>query len=306
MLVATPDNALLVLIPQTGGEWTLKRLYGWEASHPQEQTLTIKGNPHSNKDMSVTTDMVQDPHGAYLLVRIDSRLGAIDSPNRIREAVVYVIDLHSFTIILRRITTNPLLASSQWHFSKEGLLVSKGIVTRLSAKTPSLNTVTDAYDAAVLTLPDLSSTTSCHYSQITELHEGHWTKPIVKNVDDGCAALLRSAAVSSLEDLPGHDEETPIDLSMLGAPDRSILNVNREKTLAVVECRTGHSYADGEIFMTKSRWIAVMSILDGRLVFYLPLPHNWNPIPGVIAFANGKNYLIIVRDGVKIETYPLK
>ena len=308
MLVAAPDNALLFLIPQTGGEWVLKRLSGWETSHPQEQTLIIKGNPQSNKNMSVTTDMLLDPHGAYLLVRIDSRLGAIDSPNRIREAVVNVIDLHSFTIISRRITTDPLLASSQWHFSQNGRLISKGVATRFSVKTRSLNTVTDAYDVAEFSLPDLTPTTSCHYSHVIEIHAvgSGWTKPTVENVGDGCAALLRSAAVSSLEDLPGHDEETTINLSKLAAPGRRILNVNREKTLAVIECRTGHSYMDGEIFRTRTRWITVLSIQDGRQVFYLPLPHNWKPIPGIIAFANGQNYLIILRDGVKIETYPLK
>jgi hypothetical protein len=308
MLVATPDNALLILIPQTGGEWVLKRLSGWETRHPQEQTLIIKGNPHSNKDMSVTTDLVLDPHGAYLLVRIDSRLGATDSPNRIREAVINVIDLHSFTIISRRITADPLLACSQWHLSKNGRLISKSVATRLSAKTPSLNIVTDAYDSAELSLPDLTPTMTCHYSQVSEIsaNGSGWTKPTAKNVGDGCAALLRSAAVSSLEDLPGHDEETPINLSKIAAPDRLILNVNREKTLAVVECRTGHSFMDGEIFATRSRWITVLSIPDGRQVFYLPLPHNWKPILGIIASANGQNYLIILRDGVKIETYPLK
>ena len=152
MLVATPDNALLVLIPQTEGEWALKRLSGWDTNHPQEQTLTIKGNSSSNKDVSVATDMLLDPHGAYLLLRIDSRLGAIDSPNRIREAVVNVIDLHSFTIISRRVTTDPLFASSQWQFSRDDQLISKGIAKRLSAKTASVNTVTDAYDAAALKL----------------------------------------------------------------------------------------------------------------------------------------------------------
>jgi hypothetical protein len=308
MLVATPDNALLVLIPQTEGEWALKRLSEWDTSHPQEQTLTIKGNPHSNKDVSVATDMILDPHGAYLLLRIDSRLGAIDSPNRIREAVVNVIDLHSFTIISRRITTDPLLASSQWRFSKDDQLISKGIATRSSAKTPSVNTVTDAYDAAALTLPDLAPTTSCHYDQVIELRadSSGWTKPTVKNVGDGCAALLRSAAVSSLEDLPGHDEEMPKDLSKLAAPDCLIQSVNREKTLAVLECRTGHSYMDGEIVTTRSRGITVLSIQDGKPVFSLPLPHNWKPIPGVVAFANGKNNLILLRDGVKLKTYPLK
>jgi hypothetical protein len=308
MLVATPDSALLVLIPQTEGEWALKRLSGWDTNHPQEQTLTIKGNSSSNKDVSVATDMLLDPRGAYLLLRIDSRLGAIDSPNRIREAVVNVIDLHSFTIISRRVTTDPLFASSQWQFSRDDQLISKGIAKRLSTKTASLNIVTDAYNAAALTLPDLAPTTSCHFDQVIELHadSSGWTKPAVKNAGDGCAALLKSAGVSSLEDLPGHDEEIPKDLSKILPPDCLIQNVNREKTLAVLECRTGHSYMDGEIVTTRSRGITVLSIPDGKAVFSLPLPHNWKPIPGLVAIANGQNNLILLRDGVRLEVYPLK
>jgi len=308
MLVVTPDNALLVLIPQTEGEWALKRLSDWDTSHPQEQTLTIKGNPRSNTDVWVTTDMLVDPHGAYLVLRIDSRLEAVDSANRIREAVVNVIDLHSFTIISRRVTTDPLFASSQWQFSKDDQLISKGISKRISAKTASANTVTDAYNAAALALPDLAPTKSCHFDQFIELRAGSsgWTKPTVRNAGDGCAALLRSAGVSSLEDLPGDDEEIPKGLSKIVPSDCNIQNVNREKTLAVLECRTGHSYMDGEIVTTTSRGITVLSIRDGKAVFSLPLPHNWKPIPGIVANANGQNDLILLRDGVELEVYPLK
>jgi hypothetical protein len=308
MLVATQDNALLVLIPQTEEEWALKRLSGWDTSHPQEQTLTIKGSPHSSRDLSVTTDMVLNPSGAYLLLRIDSRLGSIDSPNRIREAVVYVIELHSFTILSRRVTTDPLFASSEWRFSKDDQLVSKGIATRNSAKTAFGNSVTDSYNAAALTMPDLALATSCHYDQVIELRadSSGWTKPTVRNVSDGCTPLLASAGVSSLEDLPGHDEEIFKDFSKLAASGCHIQSVNREKALVVLECRTGHSYMDGEISTTKSREIAVVTIPDGKSVFSLPLPHNWKAIPGVVTVANGQNNLVLLRDGIQLETYPLK
>lgn len=308
ILMGTPDNALLILIPQTEGEWVLKRLSGWETTHPQEQTLTIKGDPSSSTGVSVDNEMLLDHRGAYLLLRIDSRLGAIDSGNRIREAVVIVVDLRSFAIISRRITSDPLFASSQWRFSRDGQLISKGIAKRLSTKTESTTTVTDSYNAAALTLPDLVPTISCLYDQVIELRadSSGWTKPIVKNASDGCAALLRSAGVSSLENLPGGDLDKPKDLSKLVASDCLIQSTNHAETLAVLECRTGHSYMDGEIVTTRSRVITVISIPDGKRVFSLPLPHNWKPIPGLVAYANGQNYLILLRDGVKLEFYPLK
>jgi hypothetical protein len=309
-VVATTDHALLVFIPQTKEKWVLKRLYGWDTSHPQEQTLTIEGSPRSEKNVSVTTNMILDPSGPFLLLRINSSWGGggWDSDKPIlAEAVIYVIDLRTFTIMSRRVTSDSLLANSHWRFSKDNQLISKGTPTQVSTKTSSVRTSIDTYDVAVLMLPGLVPAISCQYDEVSEfrLKGPNEFAPTAKHVSDGCAALLRTVGLSSPEDLLGLDEMVPKDM-----PKEQngcyVKSVNSEKTLAVEECKNEVDFADGDFAIINRRWMNVRSIPDGKTVFSVHLPRNWQLIPGLVVFANGQNYLVILQDGIKLATYPLR
>jgi len=171
----------------------------------------------------------------------------------------------------------------------------------VSTDSRSTHTTTDTYEAAALTLPDLKPNTSCHYNAVLELHDGDsgWTTQIGKEASLDCTALLKAAGVSSVSDLPGYDR-IPDGIAKLAGPNCEIRDLSSDKKRALFECRTGHSHMDGEIYITTSRTSTVLSTPEGKPVFSLSLPHNSHPIPGILTTNNGDEYLLLLRDGIKL------
>jgi len=278
VLAMTTENGLLVLIPQADGKWVLKHLAGWSTQAPTERTLDIVGVPNEGLDVSIGTDLTRSPNGNYIIVRINYRHGAIGPDDRNRKTIVTVVDLHTFTILSRQVTTDPLLADSEWRFNERGELITRGLAKRLLK--PS---VADWFvNAAVLSLPNLVPTNRCQYDAISKFHPERrdWTRPVDKEISDECAALLKAAHVASLEDLLGHSPNTD-DVIKFQSPECQIKDVNQEIKLALLECRTGHSYADGEIFFTSSHLMRVLSLPTGKETLSLQLPHNFHEMPGL-------------------------
>ena len=77
LLALTPENALLVLIPQADGKWVLKRLTGWDTRTPHEETLEIGSESNQDQGAWVQADLTVNPNASYLIVRIIARHGAI-------------------------------------------------------------------------------------------------------------------------------------------------------------------------------------------------------------------------------------
>ena len=302
----TPDKALLVLIPQAEGKWVLKRLINWDSGTPKEQTINIIGEPSHGKDAWLRADLAVDPGGKYAIVRINSSHGAIGPGERNREAVVLVVELRVFGILSRRVTTEPLLADSQWHFNKDGVLITKGIAKRVSVGSKSLHTVTDSYEAAALTLPDLESSASCHYNEVIELREARngWTKPTTTEVSEGCTALLEVAGVPSVEDLPGLDGSLERIAKVLNLGSGCmIVDVSDRDQLALSYCAPTRPTWWDSVKMT-SRSCEVLSLPHGKAVVSIRLPIK-QPIATILGSVAERNYLLLLRDGIKLEVYRL-
>ncbi len=298
VLAITAENGLLVLIPQADGKWVLKHLAGWSTQAPTERTLDIVGVPNEGSDVSIGTDLTVSPNGNYVITRINYSHGAIGPNDRNRKTVVTVVDLHMFTIVSRQVTTDPLLADSEWRFDERGDLLTRGLIK------PSL--AGWVVGAAVLSLPSLNPTTRCQYEAVSEFHLGRrdWTRPVDKEISDECAALLKAAHVASLEDLLGNSPYTD-DVIKFQSRGCQIKDVNQEIKIASLECRMGRSYADGEIFFTSSHVLRILSLPTGRETLSLQLPHNFHEMPGLLRAVSGQNYLILLRDGIYVEVYRL-
>jgi hypothetical protein len=168
VFLLAPDNSLVVLIPQEDGEWVLKRLTDWNTPAPREQTLAITGQKVGEKPVSVTTDIRVNPNAASLIVRLTYRRAvfASNSPP-VPEAVIVLVDLRRFTIISKRITSDALLATSQWHFAGNSLILAKLFLSASPAHLPDHPSATSTYEAATLGFPDLNTNDSCHYNETT-------------------------------------------------------------------------------------------------------------------------------------------
>jgi hypothetical protein len=303
-LYLLPDQALLVLVPQLDGKWVLKRLSAWETSNPKEETIALTGQ-HPQKGAVGSVDLKVDPAGVYAIVRFKSSTGST-YPMGQRSALVVLVDVRSFTIVSQRTTTDPLFAESSWSFTKEGLLIARAQTERLTVP-PGLKglkeykeyqSITDTYHAAAFTLPDWKTSMTCQYERLLDQSPWHLSK-----VGDGCAALVEVAHVATAENLPGGDFPSDRYANLL--KPCQLTGESPSANFALYSCRTGNDYLDAMIQTTKTRNLKVLSIPDGKTVLTVPLPHNMTPIPALLANARRHTWLLILSDGIKLETYQL-
>jgi hypothetical protein len=300
------NQALLVLIPQSNDKWTLKRISGWDAGTPREETLSFTGDP-LQEGASAWDNIKVDPSSNYAVIRLQSFLGGSLSGVGERSAVVVLVDLRSFTIVSKQTTTDPLLAASNWSFAKNGLLIARAMTDRVRVPPHpkpewSYDSLTDTYENGAFTLPDWKLSMNCRYEYIADGKDAG--KHHLGKVDDSCAALVELAGVPSVENLPDGPPK-PIPHAALAGPTCQTASDNVTAGFALYGCRTGHDYMDGEISTTSSRDLTVLTVSDSKVVLRVPLPHNFNPYPAVLANANGHAWLLLLRDGIKLEIYRL-
>jgi hypothetical protein len=60
---------------------------------------------------------------------------------------------------------------------------------------------------------------------------------------------------------------------------------------------------DDFFITTNSRDLRVLNVPDGKLALKVPLPHNLTPYPSVLANAGGQTWLLVLRDGTRLEAY---
>lgn len=303
-LTVAPDDALIVLIPQSDRSWILKRLTNWNSANPQEQTLTLTGGSKSGGDSWVEADLAVNPSGSYLIVRITTRQGPVGPSGRDWESRIVLVDLRSFGIASSFLSTDPLIAGSQWQFNPRGLLITKGLAKRLQVKSPTLTTVTDSYGAAALSLPDMRATVSCVYDEILELRDGDtgWVTKIAGQAKNDCAAVLDAANVSSVDSLPGSNEALDRVAKLLKS-SCTITAISKDERFALYSCATGHPTA-WDTVKTDSRSSLVLSEPDGKTVAAIPLPFK-QAVIAALSETGDQNYLLLLRDGITLETYRL-
>ena len=304
-----PDQALLVLIPQQDGKCFIKRLTAWDTGSPKEESLVFTANP-PQEGASGYEDLKVDPASTFAVIRIKSFTGNIFTVAENRSAVVVLVDLRRFTIVSQLTTSDPLLAESDWSFAKNGMLIAD-VMTGRSMTPPhpkhawSFETITDTYQAAALGLPDWKRSMPCEYELFLDNRAGSSRRDrYLSKVGDGCAALVELAHVPTAENLPD-GPPGPIPYTQLAGPTCELGGESPSANFALYGCRTGHDYYDGMIHTTNTRNLTVLAIPDGKHVLTIPLPHNTTPYPSLLADAGNHTWLLVLRDGIKLETYRL-
>jgi hypothetical protein len=304
VLTVTPLGALLVLIPQPERKWVLKQLTGWSTPTPKEQTLAIAGGAVGDEDVWITGELTVTSD-SNALIRIEASRRSSDPDTRDVEASIISIDLHTFKILYRRDTTDPLIAGAQWHLAKDGLLISISRPKRSRVKTKKVFTVNDSYEAAALSLPDLRASASCQYTEMLELVEGNnqWTKERGKVAPVDCANVLGAAGVESIDELPGRDAFPRVVDAPTFPPNCGATNVSSDGHLVLYQYSCGHP-TNWDTYETISRSVVVLSPANGATVFSMPLKIN-QPIASRLATTDNQHYLVLLRQGIHLEGYRL-
>lgn len=302
VLATTAAGALLILIPQPERKWVLKELEGWSTQTPQEQSLAVSSDAPRDGDVWITGDLIVTRDGRYALVRITSRRRSSGATPFEVQATVTLVDLHGFSLVYRRTTTEPLIAGAQWSLTKDNLLISNALTKRSRINKQITSPVTDNYEAAVLNLPDLETSESCYYTKVLEFHNGNgWQTEEEKTAELKCAKVLEAVNVASVSGLPGENIAVKLAKGLHAPPKCGITNISDDGRFALYYCSEGHQTA-WDTFKTTSRSLLVVSTAGSTAVLSITLKVK-QPTIATLATAEGQQYLILVRDGIKVETY---
>ncbi|MGA2592654.1 MAG: hypothetical protein ABSH32_22310 [Bryobacteraceae bacterium] len=330
----TPDDALIVLLSREDNQWLLKRITGWDTVAPHEETLALDGRVPNQYGQADHNDLTVDPAGNLLAVRFCfNRINWVDlsgsdgGPGP--EAVVTLIDLRAFTVISRRVATDPLIAAGTWRFNKNGLLIADGLVkpSRIASNGVPINAGT--YGDGVFSVPDLKSVASCSYTRLYILPQE--TRPDfqerVKRANADCAAVLEAGSTSSIDELSSKlFDYQGYRIAKFVNPD-AIVRVNPkdprwspEDHCTFIDVGQGDRFADYRcefLYLTISsatdrhvrgkvfyRATEVFSVADGKRVLVVHLPFK-ESIDSRIAASRGHDYLLLLRDAIKLEVYRL-
>jgi hypothetical protein len=296
-----PENSLLVLLPQTDGQWVLKKLKSWETLTPADDKLIIASEtPKLQKWASAK--LTVSPSGKYLIIRIDR------PDNGKVVTILALVDLHSFTLISRQMTNDPLLrAFSEWKLIQDDHLLANYFSER-DPSDPLLPYGTTRWVAGEFSLPDLNPTLVCNYS--TTQGNDTVSSPVERNYianSQECLALLDFEKVSSIKELVAFAHINERFERLAGADCQPANVIANEDRFAIYKCGKAHAedFADGLFYYQTSNVLKVVTIPEGKPLLSVPVGFVSRKTEGLLANANGHDYLIVFRDGTKLETYRL-
>ncbi len=169
------------------------------------------------------------------------------------QATVTLVDLPAFSILYRRTTTEPLIAGAPWSLTKDNLLISNALTKRSRINKQSTSPVTDNYEAAVLDLPGLETSESCHYTKVLKFHNGNgWQTEEEKTAELKCAKVLEAANVASVSGLPGENIAVKLAKELRAPPICSITDVSNDRRFALYDYSKGHQDWDRVITTSRS------------------------------------------------------
>jgi hypothetical protein len=302
-----PDNSLLILLWQEDGQLTLERVSSWQTKAPRDETLTFTG-ALPNSDTNIFPELILVPDGKFLVIRLWMVHHKLDASGaRKREAVVAVVDLTTFSVLSRVLTTESYLVDGGLYLNNHGILMSMNYMQLNPQPGKTYPSGTFGVDATAISVPDVRPIATCRYNMAygpKDTQTGE-SQRIVMDASETCPTLLEVAHVSAIDDLPGNG---PIELKYkdLAGSHCSRENLNKAETLALYRCGIPHlTGGDGDFSFETSRALKVLSIPDGKTMLSVPLRFYDYTTSGLFAQADGHDYLIVLN-GTKLEAYRLQ
>lgn len=306
----TSDQALLVLLPQQKNQWLFKRITDWNTASPKEETISFTLSP-SQKRVLITEDLKVDSQQHFAVILLHFFGKVTRDGKRDRSAGIVIIDLHSFKIVSQQNTADPFLASSDWEFAENSTVIANARMETIETPAKpkfdccSYETLSDRYKAAALSLPSLEPSMQCEYTRFLD-HRSDKTSRTWQLIDvsDGCAQLIALAHVLAADDLPDSDyRPKPEPYAKLAGPNCLIEDKSHDLKYALYDCRTENAFMDEMIVIGRTRDLVVLQIPGGQHALNVPLPHNLNPYPALLANVDSHEWLLLLRDGINLEIY---
>jgi hypothetical protein len=315
-----PDGDLLVLtkrFEQPKQIWTLRRIAAWDRSQPREEEMDVNVGPNDEPlDWALQADrwnrndqLLMDPHGNYLVVRLSQNadMWKYDgkSANPPPQSVLNIIDLHNFKLLRRVVVTEPFLAAGDMGFSPTGVLVVTGLQELEIATIDGKATRTGHYAVQTLSIPGLKPETVCTYTLVKKLY---LAESASTPEEKACGPKLAPIGFSSLDDVRR-------SLNFFGRGEYSANFWGRVPEQSPWGCQFSDMSQNLEYelfdcdesrveltFFFWYRGFRVFRLADGTQVMDLKLPHR-PQFSGVLATSGGVTYMVLLRNGARLEGY---
>lgn len=312
-LVATPEGALIALLPLKDGQWALKRVTGWATGAVHEETITIDGRVPGEKVWPEEMNLTLDPSGKVLIVRLCFQCRSWSEywpgAKMVPKAVVRVVDADSFKVAGEQLLTDPVIATGIWRFNPQGQLVVYGLKDYSHTGAGPDRIDTAEHRAEILSVPELKETERCSYTSIRQsLLTGQppRAKEAVAKGNADCAAELRAAGSESIEKMWG---------ALNGYPGLAASkHVKRIRGCTFEDAGASDCWAvyacvgdKSVIVWPKEVWrrSMVYRVADGQEVMSMKLPFG-EKVDTRVASMGGKDYLLMLRNQVRLEVYELQ
>jgi hypothetical protein len=318
LMSLTPDQALITLLGEREGEWSLKRITGWSGSAPREETLKLSGFPSDHVwgwGDYLDAGLLISPDGRYAIARLQTNApGMLSAVRKNTEALVYVVDLKRFSLLSTIDTTDPLLAGSVWRFAANGLLIT----TIGAAENPKDPGYSIFERAAIFRPPSLHPETVCtyrtHFGPVLQTRQGLTRNSSNGDISESCSVLLKSANVNALDSLfplnavasriSKQLDFHPSGFTYMGVNTCSMVDIGLGERLALYECAGGHPTWHDSVKTTSLSYF-VLSVPQARVLGIVPMEPE-KTSAARLSSMDGKDYLLIMRKKVELSIYPIQ
>lgn len=323
--------------------WEIRRITDWDGSHPQEQAVTVEVGygrllPNHQGTNLTGQRILFDPTGRYLLIRVsryaENAWSQSETPQPgAPEAVVDVVDLKNMQAT-DHMVTDPVVAVGEIGFDARGVLVVNGLAAHTSHTEGEVFTDTGNWGVDTVGLPNLEAQTVCRYTKVVrrlpvmtrydravEQQRRAWyaedserRKSEAQEANAACGPGLKALGYASLEDLNEQIDQVKQEFALGRIAFQDKIDPDSPRG-----CRIEDLSADGKYLLYDCDQSRVEVELLGlpyyrarqvyaagnpQPVLELKMPRGPS-VSGVIAAQGGVDFLVLLRDGKRIEGYRL-
>ena len=293
-----PDHSLLELIPQGHQKWVLKRLLDWDKPKPREESLWIETGRGEDEDVRFDAKLLINPMATYAFAVIQSENGNTEVIDTHPQVVVAVVDLRTFHITKRFVTTEDLFLGS-WRFVPNGkLLLRRQHWQRYRDRNTPSDPQELRWEFTIFKLPSFDRVAGCRYQDAG--------KTGIQDADERCAPALEAAQIPTVAwfDAPDAPSSESAVRDKLGTiPDCIFGGASPDGRYGYYDCSTSKLTMWDTIKVT-SRRMFVLETQTRRPVLDMRLPTSPD-FAFALVESSGQNYLILLREAVKFQAYRL-
>ena len=307
-----PDQSLLFFVGDEAGKWELARVSAWDSSSPKRERLALKGPSRDEIENARfgQSSFLLTNDGHFALARFETDApGMASSFRKNSEAVISVIDLHSYTVVSTLKTSDHILAGGFWQpFQEHSILAGYGA----NEKTAD-GAVFTRESVSLLDVPTMHASIECnyllHYGETKQ--DGHGASSRAtsnSDVSSGCAELMQKTNALEPEGIQKFQEVGSAVKTLNSQTsqwhDCSFVEEKVDDKTALYDCGKAHQTWH-DTYKQDSRAFFVVDVSTAAQLLRISVNPSKSAI-GHLTIHEGKTWLAVLTDHVELALYRVR